>query len=412
MTFWQDTGSTVPRPVRRRPGRGRRWALVVAVVVVLVAAVAVVAMQHDDGAGAGVPPRSRRRVPHVVAPAWTRSLPDEPSVLVRDGRDGIVVSGSSTVSAFAARDGTRRWETRVGELRPSLAVGGDTVLVPTATAFVALARGTGEERWRTRTPESPAAVALVEVPGASAVALVATEEGGVAGLDVRTGRPRWSTRVAGRLRGEPAVDGGTGTVVGVWQGGDATRLSAFDGLTGAARFDHPVPPWAGSPAVVRHRGAPMVVVAAGSGRFDGVVRAFDLVDGERRWQARVPASFQPGLLPLATGGDVVVVDQLGTVTALDAGSGTRRWSTRLRAVVESGGPVRVRDALVVRTLAGDMLTLDRNTGVVRARRAPAGVPIGVVPAGRRVVLAQRLLRSHGLQAFSPEHLAAPARSPE
>ena len=56
------------------------------------------------------------------------------------------------------------------------------------------------------------------------------------------------------------------------------------------------------------------------------------------------------------------------------------------------------------------MTLDRETGAVRARRRPAGLPVGLALAGRVVVIAQRLVERHALQAFDADRLVATARS--
>jgi outer membrane protein assembly factor BamB len=141
-----------------------------------------------------------------------------------------------------------------------------------------------------------------------------------------------------------------------------------------------------------------------------MVRAFAVADGTPRWAARVPASFQPELVPLVDGRTVVVVDQLGNVTALDARTGYRRWRTRTHAAEIRARPVRAGDAVLVTNLAGEVITLDRRHGTLRARRQAAGFPVGVVVARGRVVLAQRLVRRHALQAFPATRLAAPAGS--
>jgi outer membrane protein assembly factor BamB len=408
MTFWEDAKPVVPRFRARGRGPGRRpW--VVAVVAALLVAVAITVLWPDGATTTEAGPARSR--PHVVAATWSRALPDEPSVLLADGRDRAIVVGRATVSAFGARHGRLRWRTGITEeLQPVGAVGADTVLLATTSAFVALDRMTGEQRWRTGTPETPLAVAVVALPAPMAVAVVATEEGGLAGLDAGTGQPRWAVRHAGRIRGLPVADAATGTVAAVWQEGEDTRLRVTDAASGATEFEHPVLSWAGSPAVVPLPTARLVVVGAGTARYDGIVQAFDLAGGGRRWQAPVPASFQPELVPTVDGPTVVLVDQLGNVTALDAASGRRRWRTRTRAAEIHARPVRAGDAVLVTNLAGEVVTLDRRRGTLRARRRPAGFPVGLVVARDRVLLAQRLAGNQAMQAFRAARLAAPARS--
>jgi outer membrane protein assembly factor BamB len=413
MTFWEDAKPVVPRfrPRRRRPPR-RAWLVAVAAATFLAVAITVF---RPDGTTTTEAAAGRRRAtpsrPRVVPAAWSRALPDEPSVLLADGGHGAVVVGRETVSAFSAR-GRLRWRTEIAEeLQPVGALGGDTVLLATTAGFEALERRTGEPRWQTGTPETPLVVAVVPLPGPLTTVVVATEEGGLAGLDARTGRPRWSVRHPGRIRGEIVADAATGTVAAVWQQGEDTRLRVTDAASGTARFEHPLRSWAGSPAIVALPTARLVVVGAGSARYDGIVQAFDLADGRLRWRARVPASFQPGLVPTVDGPAVVIVDQLGNVTALDVASGRRRWSTRTRAAEIRARAVRAGDALLVTNLSGEVVTLDRRRGTLRARRRPAGFPVGLVVGQGHVLLAQRLAGDQGMQAFRVARLAAPARSP-
>jgi hypothetical protein len=100
------------------------------------------------------------------------------------------------------------------------------------------------------------------------------------------------------------------------------------------------------------------------------------------------------------------------VTELGAATGRRRWTAHVRAAVIHARPVRVADAVLVTDLAGEILTFDRRRGTLRARRRPAGFPVGLVAARGRVVLAQRLVRTHAVQAFRAARLAAPAGSPK
>jgi outer membrane protein assembly factor BamB len=302
-----------------------------------------------------------------------------------------------------------RWRAGVAEVHPGAAVSAGTVLLASETGFVALDRDDGRERWHTDTPETPGPVALAGPGTTPAVAVVSTEPGGLAGLDLRTGAPRWSTRVEGRPRGGLAADGATGTIAGVWEGRASTRLRTFDAATGVVRWEHEIPPAAGTPVVTRVGGRPIVIVGAGDSHYRSAVRAFALDDGSLRWWARVHASFQPGSVPLVDDGAIVVVDQLGTVTALDVTTGARRWSTPTRAATIEAHPVRDRDAILVANARGEVVTLGRRRGAVRARRATAGVPVGISTGRGLVLVAERLGSAPGVHAFRAARLAAPAR---
>jgi hypothetical protein len=96
-----------------------------------------------------------------------------------------------------ARAGTEQWRVPLEAPSPWWALGRDTVLVGTETAFVALDRETGTIRWQASAGEAGGPVGLVDAPDADPVAVVATQAGGLAGLDAITGVTRWSLRLPG-----------------------------------------------------------------------------------------------------------------------------------------------------------------------------------------------------------------------
>ncbi len=207
--------------------------------------------------------------------------------------------------------------------------------------------------------------------------------------------------------GFPAVDQASGTVATVWQDdATSTELRLIDGATGAVRWVQELGLMAGSPIVAHGT----VAVSAGNGTEDSEVRAFALTDGRLRWRSPVAAPSQSDLRPLLDGGDLFVVDQLGNVARLRFSDGRRRWSTDTQALQTHVHPIRVEDAIVVWNERGEVVTLDRETGAIRARRAPAGLPVGLAGADGLVVVLQRLVRDDALQAFSAARLAGPARS--
>jgi outer membrane protein assembly factor BamB len=374
---------------------------------VIAAAIGLTTCRGTTGAS-----EARSRVapgPRVVPALWSAPRPDEPLALLADARADVVVVGSRTVASFRVRDGTRRWEADVPGVRADAALDRSTVLVAGDDGFVALDRASGRVRWRTATPEPPGAVALLPLSTAPGLALVATELGGLAGLDLRTGAPRWSVRLTGRLRGRPDADPVSGTVAGVWQAGAVTELRVVDAAGGTVRWARPVPAGAGAPVVARSSAGALVVVGAGDGRYTSSVRAFSLEDGRERWHAAMPASFQPGLVPLVDGDVLYVLDQLGTVSGLDLATGRRRWRTATGRPEIAARPVRTGTAVLVSNDAGEVFTLDTATGRLLARRIAAGVPVGLAAVGRRVVLAQRLVPGHGLQGFRASGLATAGR---
>jgi PQQ-like domain len=438
MTFWNDARPATPRFRLRRPrarvapsprplrsrGRGRRpgpRSIAVGLVVltaVVAAALVVFGAGSEPASTVSAAPRRRsdRASAIPVVPArWSATLrhADYPQLLLHDARDDAIVIGDNWVHEIDIGDGDSNWRAHTERLNRSAALRADTILLSTEAGFVALDRATGVQRWRTDTPETPSAVALVGPAGTPAVAMVSTHEGGLVGLDSRTGRPRWSVRFPGYIGGTPAPDDDSGLVATVWRQNDGGRLRLIDASSGAVRWERRLPLLSGSPIITTGPGGRrMVIVGAGNGDYDSEVRAYDLVAGGLRWRAPVPASFQTMLAPLADGSDLYVLDQLSNVTRLDLATGRRRWSTDTGSIAIQGSPARAGDAILVTNFTDDVFTLDRATGTIRARRRTAGFPTDLLVAHGTVLVAQRLVEEHQIQAFPANRIAAAARKPE
>jgi outer membrane protein assembly factor BamB len=411
MTFWQDARPATPRfrTRRRWSRRTRRIALVVVAVLVTSGAISVVRTGPSDSAKAATPAPSRhasRRQSSGVPARWSRSLPDYAQSMIPDHGDVIVV-GDNWVSSVRIRDGRMWWQRKVARVDDGAVVRGDTILVSTEVGFAALDRPTGKVRWFTESNEETGRVALVGPDAAHQIAMVTTEPGGLVGLDARTGRIRWSTRLRGHMRGFPSVDQASGTVATVWQDDEtSTELRLIDASTGSVRWVADLGLMAGSPIVADGT----VAVSAGKSEEDSEVRAFALTDGKLRWRTPVAAPSQSDLRPLVDGDDLYVSDQVGNVARIRLSDGKRHWSTATNALVTHIHPIRVGDAVIVWNETSEVTTLDRETGAVRARRLPAGLPVGLVAKGGLVLVLQRLVRDHALQAFSAAEVARPARS--
>ena len=424
MTFWQDARPiqvqrAEPQSRRRWPrgfgrfggGRPRRLLAVVAALLVL-GAVGLQALRPDPAPAAPAPtrhPRAARPASRVVAPAWNATTLDEPQDLLVDG-DGAVMVSATALRALRVGDGSELWSTQLDGLNPWAAIGADTVVVSSATGWVAVERATGLVRWRVPSGETPGAVAIATPADRSPVAIVATDEGGLAALDLGTGAVVWSERMPGVLRGVPVTAGGS--VALVWEREDV-RVLMVDAATGEIRWQQPIPERAGTPAV----SGETLVVGAGTGDGDGRAFAFGIGDGSPRWKTEVGASFQPDSQPTIDGNDVFLVDELGGVDRLDLRSGRRIWHRALgeavliaRPVVVGDGVSRAAGGVVVTDAAREVVTLDRATGRVRVRRRATGVPMRVVRSRDLVLVAQRLVTRNQIQAYKSDRLAGPARS--
>ena len=409
MTFWQDARPLAPRPsVRRRSrARGRRAGRMLVVAVVVLAALGL-SLGTFDAAGsvahrARTPTIDRTAHHRGVAVRWTTSLPDFPREVLADV-GALFVLGDGHVTALAPEDGRVRWQVAPGWLAWSGGLRGDTLMVALEDGFVALDRATGAQRWRADAPGQAAAATLVAPPDGPPIAVVTTLDGGVAGLDDRTGETRWSARVPGRPTQVLAADDSSGSVALVSQHPETLRV--LDARTGALRWEQALAPWVGAPVV----GAGLVIVGAGEDARHGTIHAYDLASGAPRWQTAMDGAFQPDLQPAVDGEDLFALDQYGDVTRIDVATGTLRWQTHLARQEVIARPTPMGDVVLVPAEPDEVVTLDRATGAIRARRRAAGVPMRLTAVSELVVLTQRLAPGREVEAYSARALRAPARS--
>jgi outer membrane protein assembly factor BamB len=317
---------------------------------------------------------------------WSTEV-DWPFSLGVQGHDAVVTVSGNRVVALDTASGRERWRAgvaRVTHYEP--VIDGRTVLVSADDRFVALDRVSGVRRWEAQVGEHAGGVVLTRA-GTDPAALVTTERGVVAALDLRTGRARWSMQVPGDIWAAPAADP-TGAVGAVLSDGDEDNLRVFDLATGAVRWESAVEPGASAPVI--HDG--LVVLGEGDGNFAARVVARDVTSGVERWSVPAPASFESGVTPGAAGDDVAVTDHFGTVTLVDTRAGTVRWQTALRAPILDTRVVLTRHAVVIRTYGGKIVILDRASGRVLRRVDPGGFPVGIGSSTGRLVFAVRLAR--------------------
>ncbi|MGH9025912.1 MAG: PQQ-binding-like beta-propeller repeat protein [Acidimicrobiia bacterium] len=325
---------------------------------------------------------------------WIRSVEGSPASIAADDELAVVVA--HVVSALEPCDaGTVRWEADVpgASLHPP-ALSEHTVLVSGGDHVAALERSSGLERWAASVPAA-GPVALVTDPRGMEVALVASEDGTLAARDADTGRLRWSMHHTGELWAPPAVDDDAGAVAAVWSGFDDPRLRVVDLRSGAARWAVAVDSYVAAPIVVE--GA--VLVAQGNGDFSGRAVAYALADGAELWSTPLPASFQPGTVPVADTGEIAAVDRLGTVTLLDVATGTIRWQRALRRPVLHTRVLLTPAAVVITDEWGEVVVLDRDDGARRRRVRPGGFPVGAAVACDQMLVALRLTEPGRVEAW-------------
>ena len=422
MTFWQDArprrrGSGGRRPraaATRSPApRSRRAAVAVAPRVV-------VASWSRRWCGRGAGPRGERRRPRGTRRPTRRRRGRPPRGRSRRAGRGRCRDWPASLLADDARrrhrdrrrlgerrstlgDGDSRWQTRTDRLHRATARCAATRSCSSTETGLRRARPrTGTQRWRTRHAGDARARSrssarrarppvAVGVDGARAGWSGSTAApGGPAG---RCGSRATSRGVAGRRRRTRARSPRSGRTATATPA--AGRSTARPGRSAGSSRSRPL---AGSPVVADGRRRPSVVVGAGNGRLrqrgPGVRARRRRSRGGGR---RSPASFQPG------SGAARRRRRRSTSSTSSAPSTRLDLADRARAggpprpgpSTIDGRPMRVGDAILVANVAGEVVTLDRATGAIRARRRTAGLPSVWSRRGRLVLVAQRLVGASG-----------------
>lgn len=339
--------------------------------------------------------RWTRDVP-VHPPVYAGQIPASPTVTELDGEEVVVVASGRTVLVLRTDDGTPVWDRVLGdpddaddptEIEGSPAVVGDLVVVPTdvhndkehRSGVVALDLADGTDRWTFDPEEGRPTGGCGSVWGAPSIdeeaRLVVVGTGScfrqdswtayseaIVGLDLDTGKPRWSFQPRAEVGGQDwdfagapnlftigtrpvaglgnkdgsyyVVDRATGDLV--WQA-EATRETAnpdgfaFGGFIGAT--------------AVADDGSGAPVVAGGTAVGDCPCQhGFDAATGKARWQSSDPTGTYGA--SAAAGGVVFTsgIDQ--TLRAFDLDTGEVRWEHALPSI-SAAGPAIAGDLLAI-----------------------------------------------------------------
>ena len=262
---------------------------------------------------------------------------------------GLHIPGTSVPEAVAAT--SRRWA--------AWQVAGAAVALVVVTALVVTLLGRSGPpglgtRWRVAL-EAPGAGPAVVVGD---LALVATAEGTLVGIDARSGTPRWRFLAEQQVTA-PVAAAGEVAVLATASPDGTGLVFAVDLRTGEER-------WRVVTEVPVTEGPALDADAVYLSR--GGVTAHDLGTGEQRWRHEVDG----GAGPAVVAGDTVVAASAEGVVALSTDGGVERWSA-------GGGRPEVPPAAV-----GDLVVVGDGRGGVVARtldrgeerwRAGAGGPL-------------------------------------
>lgn len=340
------------------------------------------------------------------APGTVRSSPAVTAERVYVG------SGDGSLFALDRATGRELWRYDAGDpVTSSPAVSDGVVVITTRNGGVHAVSTSGDRLW------SAAPTSQLPLPwgregwdyyASSPLILdgrtvVATPDGMVRSLDLRTGRERWRYEAGARIRSSPAaasgVNGGlvvVGDDAGVVHGlrlRDGTRAwrHATEGAghdSEAFGFDRTSVQ--ASPAIAGRR------VFVGS--RDGGLYALDLGSGERLWRVDYGS---PWVISSAAvgGGRVYIASSDGHfVQAVEAATGAEVWRTDVGARVFAS-PALADDALYVGDHAGRVLALDPETGLKRWSLGLANqIQASPVPAGSALFVGTDAGWVHALDA--------------
>lgn len=346
------------------------------------------------------------RGPKYLTKVWSHDFVSDPTALLVDGEDAFVVTPNE-VTALGANAGRERWQADVKDAEPFIAADRTTVVVAAVNGFEALDRRSGTSRWRVDLDDPndrSRTVGLVHSGGAE-IAVVATQLGGVVGLDGATGAAMWSVHVDGSARGRWAVNDRSGTAALETTDGEHVTLRVFDAASGTVRW---------SAVLGRDTGVPVYVgdlLVLGTGRTDeGSVQAYTVADGTRAWETRMTSSFEESMAPAVVGRSVIFVDKIGGIASLIAATGKMTWSMELpgRTVVMADSPAVSGNVIVVHDSFAQVHTVDLRTGTLLASRESVGVPVGLGGTPTRIVYAQSGARYWQVIAYLPQALASKA----
>ncbi len=247
--------------------------------------------------------------------------------------DGIVYASNDTsVYAFGANDGVRRWVSSPGGVldgTPAVADGTVFVMNFENTVYAIDARD-GSLRWRYTAGGVSITTGSLTQPSvtvAHGIAYVGAYNGNVYALDAANGHPIWIQHTGAAIESTPAVGHGLVYVADEYD----SNIYALDAATGSIRWHRAT----GSPVSTDGQNS-SPVVAGGTvyiGGFDGNIYAFDAATGDTRWTYRTGNAVDS--TPAVLKGTLYVGCTDGTVYALSTLNGKARWSATASGDVDS-----------------------------------------------------------------------------
>ena len=182
-------------------------------------------------------------------------------------------------------------------------------------------------------------------------------------LDANTGAVIWTQQVDAPIHGAPTVSGNRVFVVDV-----DSQLFAFDATTGAQDWTYR---GIAEPARVMRASSPAVSGTTVVAPFaSGQLVALSTLNGQAVWEETLSRTSRTSALsevrdvagrPVISRGMVYGVSHSGVMSALDLRSGQPKWQLPVTGV---NAPLPVGDAVFVVSKAGQLITVNRDTGQI------------------------------------------------
>lgn len=215
----------------------------------------------------------------------------------------LFVASGEAVHALRLTDGAPAWRAPTGTLTAPLLVAGGWVIAANATKLIALRAADGTAVW---TIDAPAQREGAAISGETL--FVPSNDGYVRARSLKSGTAIWEQRLGGQP-GEPVVIGND-----VLVSGTDKALYKLSVASGHVSWRNRVGASIRGPAATDGE---RVFIAA----LDNMIRAYDLGDGELKWQVGLP--FRPLTGPVVAGGTVFITSPGTDIKMLRALNGTQ-----------------------------------------------------------------------------------------
>lgn len=290
--------------------------------------------------------------PAVLDKLWQSDVDAKGNTQLAAGSSAVIVADDTLGVRAVSVEGRPLWFARHPTSHP-IAAGGDLVVVYSEESLRALDQTTGEERWSTAVDPPEAGAAILEGGVFAATGLVLRAWG-------HDGTPRWQQGLSAPAVTPIAADAGRlymaladSTLIAVNGDGRILWQIALDSV-------------------------PKLLLASRGriyfGAADGAVYAYDQ-DGSADWAWRYPVRSEAVGAPAIDDRCVYVALMDNSLRAFKRGSGNLCWAATQLNLRPASGPVVAGDGVVVTTVTGALVAVQKTTG------RPLGEPVPAPGAG-------------------------------